>query len=153
MSATDRITSGPVDPDLEAVLPGLARMAARYRQLNSMLANPILRLQDLQPQKSERADITAAFSTTAARLKITGEDPGRSLMLLVERADDLYRARRRRPTLAQVLQSLLDNAAAVSRDAEDAAVEVRLAQGAAVAATRRLRASEGAAAYLEACRG
>jgi hypothetical protein len=151
MKPADRITSGPVDPDLEAVLPGLARAAYRLRQLDGILRDPSQKYGNLQAQRSERADIAASFTATAERLKMPGERPGLSLLMLVERADDLYKARRRRPTLAQVLQGLTDAAPAAERDADTAEAEAKMAAGAAREVRRRCDGILGARRYLEAC--
>lgn len=152
--AAERITSGPIDPDLEAALPGLARAAHRLRQLEGMLADPGQRYADLLKQKGERADIVTTFRTAAERHAIMGDEPWLSLLLIVEEADRLFILRKRqRPTLAQVLASLQALIASTEHDAVAADVEVRIAQAGAIAATRRWHAAQGASAYLEACRG
>lgn len=150
----ERMTSGPIDPDLEQVLPELAYTARRIRQLESVLRIPERNYTQRSAMLIERADLFEAFETAASRLNLPGEKPGRALLLMVEEADRLYAMnRRRRPTLAQVLVGLRAISAAAERAAGEAEVDLIAARHRDLDARRRKDAGQGAVAYLEACRG
>lgn len=152
-AAVNRITSGPIDPDLEAALPELAFQAKRLRQLEGLIADPKQSYEKFARMRAERYDVLNTFRLAAEKHAIKGEAPTEALLLIVEEADRLYDLRKRkRPTLAQVLDSLASHIAAVERAAISAKAEARLAQGAAREAVRHALATHGAVAYLEACR-
>ncbi|MDR6126690.1 hypothetical protein QE361_001927 [Sphingomonas sp. SORGH_AS802] len=153
-AAANRILSGPVDPDLEAVLPELAHAARRIRQIESIIRLPEQRYAQRLPMLSERADLFDLFETRAGKLALPGEKPGRALLLMVEEADRLSRINRgkRRPTLAQVLLGLRAIADAAERAATEAEVDLIAARYVEIEARRRFEAGKGAVAYLEACR-
>lgn len=153
-AAAPRIVSGPVDPDLEAVLPELAYAAGRIRQLESIIRLPEQRYSQRSAMIAERSDLFAMFEEKAAKLNLPGEKPGRALLLMVEEADRLSRLNRgkRKPTLAQVLLGLRAIADAAERHATEAEVDLIAARYVDLEARRRLEAGRGAVAYLEACR-
>lgn len=149
----NRITSGPIDPDLEAALPELAFQARRLRQLEELISDPKQSYDKFARMRAERYDVFTIFRVAAEKHAIKGEAPAEALLLIVEEADRLYdRRKRKRPSLAQVLDSLSGHIAAVERQAVAAKAEARLAQGAARDAIRHALAAHGAVAYLEACR-
>lgn len=152
--AADRITSGPIDPDLEAMLPGLAGAARRIRQMESIIKLPSQVYHQRAPMLTERSDLYAMFEDKGAKLALPGEKPGRALLLMVEEANRLYQISkgRRRPTLAQVLLGLRAIADAAERAATEAEVDLIAARYVEIEARRRFEAGRGAVAYLEACR-
>lgn len=150
----ERITSGPIDPDLEQALPELAAAARRIRQLESIIRIPNGSYATRAAQLAERSDLYEAFTTRAEKLKLPGEKPGRTLLLLTEEADRLYRqGARRRPTLAQVLVSMRAIAATAANDADAADVDLIAARYRAAEARARAAAGQGAVTYLENCCG
>lgn len=153
-AAANRVLSGPVDPDLEAVLPELAHAARRIRQVESIIRLPQQNYNQRAPMLTERADLFEMFEDKAAKLNLPGEKPGRALLLMVEEAERLFKLNRgkRRPTLAQVLLGLRAIADAAERAATEAEVDVIAARYVEIEARRRFEAGKGAVAYLEACR-
>lgn len=147
-------TSGPIDPDLEAVLSNLIWRARRLEQLEEQLASPTNSYRNLAAQRTERVDIYDEFRNVAARLNMVGDEPWRTLLLIAETAFRLYDNRKRqRPTLAQVLAAITAEGDMADRAARAARVERRLAEGAERDAVSRLGAARGAITYLEKCSG
>lgn len=153
-AAINRITSGPIDPDLEALLPSLAQAARRIRQVESIIRLPQQNYNQRAAMLTERADLFAMFEDKAGKLNLPGEKPGRALLLMVEEAERLFSLNRgkRRPTLAQVLLGLRAITDAADRAATEAEVDLIAARYVELEARRRLDAGRGAIAYLEACR-
>jgi hypothetical protein len=150
----NRITSGPIDPDLEALLPSLAQAARRIRQVESIIRLPQQNYNQRAAMLTERADLFTMFEDKAGKLNLPGEKPGRALLLMVEEAERLFKLNRgkRRPTLAQVLLGLRAIADAAERAATEAEVDLIAARYVEIEARRRFEAGRGAVAYLEACR-
>jgi len=147
-------TSGPIDPDLEAVLSNLIWRARRLEQLEDQLASPTNAYRNLAAQRTERADIYEEFRNVATRLNMAGDEPWRTLLLIAETAFRLYDNRKRqRPTLAHVLAAISAEGDLAERAARAARVERRLAEGAERDAVSRLGAARGAITYLEKCSG
>jgi hypothetical protein len=153
-AAVQRLTSGPIDPDLEQALPELAMAARRLRQVESIIRLPESGYDKRAAMITERADLFGRFETRAEKLGLPGEKPGRALLMMVEEANRLYDlGRRRKPSLAQVLASMEAVSAASARDLADAEVEEIGARYRAIEARRRSAAADAAVQYLEACGG
>ena len=142
-----------VDPDLEAALGDLVHVARRIRQLNSILlagerATITNGYQQLAQQIQERADRWGEIRVRAEKLNV----PPRALMLMVEEADRIYRRRKRRCSLKDLLAAVRVVSEVYERDLEEADVDLIAARENAAEARRRATASSKAIIYLEACR-
>jgi len=153
-AAVRSILSGPVDPDLEADLVDLLPAARRIRQLESQIRLPDAAYQIRAALLAERADLYARFSTRAEKRAIKGDRPGRGLLMMVEEADRLTRrGRRKRPTLAEVLDAMRVATEAAERDHSEAECDLIAARYREAECRARVSGCLGAIAYLEASYG
>jgi hypothetical protein len=149
VSAT--ISRLPVDPDLERAMGELAHVAARLRQIEEQLV-----VQGADHHYSQYGHRIVqrddAWAAIAGRAEILNIRPG-SLRLFIEEHARLRKQMGRRPSLAQLQRAVMTAVDVRKRDLATRLADEAVAKFRARHASKDFADAEGAATYLEACRG
>ena len=141
-------------PDLDQAIGELEFDAVRLRRLQGMVAkaDPVKDYSTLTARRVELADAEERFRVRGEKLLLDKDRrlAGRALLLVVEQAHNLRRARKRKPSARELATALTIVTDAAERDREEAEAERIIAEHAKIAAAFKAASGRAALSYLKA---
>ncbi|SEM55165.1 hypothetical protein SAMN05192583_0597 [Sphingomonas gellani] len=139
-------------PDLDTAIGEMEFDAVRLRRLQAQVArcDPIKDYSTLTARKVDMADAEERFRLRGEKLRLDADRrlAGRALLLVVEQAHSLRRARRRKPTVRELSTALTIITESAARDRDEAEASRVLAEHDRVTASFKAAAGEASLTYL-----